>query len=206
VRKTTHILKRFLATMPLLLPALGGFSQIDITQPPPSGIICRAVIVDNDTVPEFFLNEVPIVTNYIFKTKKQYEQWTRVKYNVKIVYPYALLASAKLKQYDLMLAKIEDKNMRKEFVKMCEKELRKEFEKDLKSLSVTQGRILMKLINRETGKTTYDIVKEMRGGFQANMWQALARLFGNNMKDEYEPASEDLMIEKAIAMVERGDF
>jgi len=64
----------------------------------------------------------------------------------------------------------------------------------------------MKLINRESGKTTYAIVEELRGSFQAAMWQALARLFGNDMKTEYEAASEDIMIEKAIAMVERGDF
>ncbi len=183
------------------------YGQTDFTKPPPAGgVWCRAVIEGNDTVPEFYHETVMVATNFVFKTKKQYEAWTRVKYNVKIVYPYALLASAKLKQYDLVLANIKEEKLRKAYIKMCEKELRKEFEDELKALSVSQGRVLMKLINRETGKTTYQIVKEMRGSFQANMWQALARLFGNNMKDEYEPDSEDLMIEMAIAMVERGDF
>lgn len=171
-----------------------------------SGIRCYAVIENNDTVPVFYLDEVGVTTNMVFKTKHMYEQWTRVKYNVKKVYPYAILASAKLKQYDILLAKIEDEDKRKAFLRVCEKDLRHEFEDELKGLSVSQGRVLMKLINRETGKTTYAIVKELRGSFQAAMWQAVARLFGNDMKAEYEGATEDIMIEKAIALVERGDF
>ncbi|MDZ4664817.1 MAG: DUF4294 domain-containing protein [Bacteroidota bacterium] len=170
------------------------------------GIRCYAVIENNDTVPIFYLDEVGVTTNMVFKTKRMYEQWTRVKFNVKKVYPYAILASAKLKQYDILLAKIEDEDKRKAFLRVCEKDLRHEFEDELKGLSVSQGRVLMKLINRETGKTTYAIVKELRGSFQAAMWQAFARLFGNDMKAQYEAATEDIMIEKAIALVERGDF
>lgn len=71
---------------------------------------------------------------------------------------------------------------------------------------MAQGRILMKLIYRETGKTTYDIVKQMRGGFEAGMWQAVARLFGNNMKTTYDARVEDIMIEKAVRLVETGRF
>lgn len=167
---------------------------------------CYAVVENKDTVPVFFLDEVGVTTNMVFKTRRQYEQWTRVKYNVKKVYPYAILASAKLKQYDLILSKIQDEDMRKAYLRVCEKDLRHEFEDELKSLSVSQGRVLMKLINRETGKTTYAIVKELRGSFQAAMWQALAQLFGNNMKSTYDAAAEDIMIEKAVALVERGDF
>jgi hypothetical protein len=170
------------------------------------GVRCYAIIENNDTIPVFYLNEVDVTTNMVFKTKRQYEQWTRVKYNVKKVYPYAILASAKLKQYDLILSKMEDEDIRKAYLRVCEKDLRHEFEDELKGLSVSQGRVLMKLINRETGKTTYTIVKELRGSFQASMWQALAKLFGNDMKTEYDSQTEDVMIEKAIAMVERGDF
>jgi len=173
---------------------------------PEKGIRCYAIVENADTIPMFYLDEVGVTTNMIFKSKRQYEQWTRVKYNVKKVYPYAILASAKLKQYDLVLSKMEDEKVRKAYLHLCEKDLKHEFEDELKSLSVSQGRVLMKLINRETGKTTYAIVKEMRGSFEAAMWQALARLFGNDMKDEYEAQTEDIMIEKAIALVERGDF
>lgn len=192
----------FLVLFGLLLMPKFSVSQNELQR----GIRCYAIVENNDTVPIFYLNEVDITTNMIFKTKRQYEQWTRVKYNVKKVYPYAILASAKLKQYDLILSKMENEDIRKAYLRVCEKDLRHEFEDELKGLSVSQGRVLMKLINRETGKTTYTIVKELRGSFQASMWQALAKLFGNDMKSEYDAQTEDIMIEKAIAMVERGDF
>jgi hypothetical protein len=140
----------------------------------------------------------------VFKTKYQYELWTRTKQNVKVVYPYAILAAAKLKEYDKALEKIQDEHMRKVFLKVCEKDLRHEFEDDLKELSVSQGKVLMKLIDRESGKTTYEIVKTLRGSFQAAFWNTLARLFGNNMKVEYDGAVEDVLIERAVKLVESG--
>jgi hypothetical protein len=173
--------------------------------PPAQGIVCRAEVVDGDTIPVIDLYSVDVSTNMVFKTRRQYEMWTRTKYNVKVVYPYAILAGAKLKEYDKALAKIENENLRKAFLKACEKDLRKEFEHDLKNLSVTQGRILMKLIDRESGKTAYEIVEQLRGHFQAVMWNALARLFGNDMKEGYDP-EEDMMIENAIKVVERGSI
>ena len=96
--------------------------------------------------------------------------------------------------------------MKKAYLRVCEKDLKHEFEDELKDLSINQGRVLMKLIDRETGKTTFEIVKQMRGGFEACMWQAVARIFGNNMKDDYEANTEDIMIERAIKIVESGQF
>lgn len=168
----------------------------------------KAIVFQNDTFPLVDLPEVQVWAYWGKATvsSKVFEQWTRTKYNVKKVYPYAVLASALLKEMDNRLAQIPDERERKIFIKQCEKELRKNFEEDLKNLSVTQGRILMKLIYRETGKTTYQIVKEMRGGFEATMWQALAYIFGNSMKVKYEPDGEDYMVEKAVQLVERGYF
>ena len=71
---------------------------------------------------------------------------------------------------------------------------------------MTQGKILLKLIDRETGSTSFDIVKQMRGNFQAFMWQSVARIFGSNMKTEYDPEGEDIMIERAIQLIEAGKF
>jgi hypothetical protein len=170
------------------------------------GYKCRAQVINGDTVPVVDLPDMYVYTEFIFKNKRHYEQWTRVKYNVKKVYPYAILAAAKLKEYDRILERMPDENMKKAYLRVCEKDLRHEFEDELKDLSINQGRVLMKLIDRETGKTTYDIVKEMRGGFQACMWQAVARIFGNNMKDEYDGNVEDIMIERAIKIVEAGQF
>lgn len=184
------------------------FSQnkvYDITVPPEQGYRCHAEIVNGDTIPVIDLNEVSVYTNFVFKNRRQVEQWTRVKFNVKKTYPYAILAAAKLKEYDHALAQMHDERTRKAFIKLCEQDLRRQFEGELTNLSVSQGKMLMKLIDRETGKTTYEIVKQMRGGFQANMWQAVAVVFGHNMKSTYDPV-EDIMIERAIKLVESGQF
>lgn len=166
----------------------------------------RAEVVNGDTFPLVDLGTIYVFTDYIYKNKKDYEQWTKIKFNVKKVYPYAILASAKLKEYDRVLSKIKSPKEQKIFMKVYEKDLRNEFEEELKQLSISQGKILMKLIDRESGKTTYDIVKQLRGGFQAIMWQSIALVFGHNMKAEYDPNLEDLMIERAIKIVEAGQF
>jgi hypothetical protein len=184
----------------------GHSNPHDITVAPESGFRCRAEVVNGDTIPVFDLNTVFVYTNFVFRTQRQYELWTRTKQNVKIVYPYAILAAAKLREYDKALEKMENKHMRKIFLKVCEKDLRHEFEDELKQLSVSQGKVLMKLIDRESGKTTYEIVEQLRGSFQAVFWNTLARLFGNNMKVEYDGAVEDIMIERAVKLVENGQI
>jgi hypothetical protein len=174
--------------------------------PPKNGFWARAEVVNGDTIPVVDLNTVEVFGEYVFKNRRHYEKWTRLKFNVKKVYPYAILAAAKLKEYNKMLEKIEDEDYKKAFLKVCEKDLRNQFEDELKGLTVSQGKVLMKLIDRETGKTTYELVKQMRGNFQAVMWQTMARLFGNSMKVEYDAEVEDIMIERAIKLVEAGDF
>jgi hypothetical protein len=178
----------------------------DFTVPPKVGFRCRAEVVNGDTLPLVNLSTVYVYTDFVFKNQRQYELWTRTKYNVKKVYPYAILAAAKLKEYDKAMEKMTDENLKKAFLKVCEKDLRKEFEGELKELSISQGKVLMKLIDRETGKTTYDLVKQLRGGFQAAMWQTVACIFGHNMKTEYDANVEDIMIERAIKLVENGQF
>jgi hypothetical protein len=170
------------------------------------GRFTRAEVVNGDTVPVVDLGTVNIYTTYEFRSRRQREQWTRTKYNVKKVYPYAILAAAKLKEYDLHLAKMESEAQRKSYIKACERDLRNEFEDDLKQLTVTQGKILLKLIDRESGKTAYQVVRQLRGAFQAAMWQTVATIFGHNMKSEYDGAIEDIMIERAVKLVESGQF
>lgn len=165
-----------------------------------------AEVINGDTVPSIRLQDVWIYAEYNYKNKKQYEAWSRTKYNVKKVYPYAILAAAKLKEYNRVLEKMPDENTRKVYLKTVEKALKAEFEEPLKDLTITQGKILLKLIDRETGNSSYELVKDLRGGFQAFMWQSLARLFGSNMKAEYDPKGEDIMTERAIKLIEAGQF
>jgi len=205
--KVKHILKfGFLAILVLPVWLNAQAPHADLFSTPESGFKNRAEVVNGDTIPVVDLNTVNIYTVFEFKTPKQREQWTRTKYNVKKVYPYAILAAAKLQEYDVALRKIEDERLRKAFLKVCEKDLRNEFEDEIKDLTVSQGKVLMKLIDRETGKTTYDVVKQLRGSFQAAMWQTIATIFGHNMKSEYDAGVEDILIERAVKLVEAGNF
>jgi hypothetical protein len=165
-----------------------------------------AEVYNGDTIPSIRFPDVYVYAEYAYKNKKQYEAWTRTKYNVKKVYPYAILAAARLKEYNLILEKMPDEKSKKAYIKKIEKELKNEFEEPLKNLTTTQGEILLKLIDRETGNTSYELVKSLRGNFQAFMWQSLARLFGSNMKAQYDPEGEDIMIERAIKLIEAGQF
>jgi hypothetical protein len=194
----------------ILLASTFSFGQTraaaDIMKAPEFGFRTKAYVLEGDTFPLVDLGTVEVSTDFIFKTARHREQWTRTKFNVKKVYPYAILAAAKLQEYDKALEKIADPDLKKAFIKVCEKDLRKEFEAELKDLSVSQGKVLMKLIDREAHKTTYEIVKQLRGSFEAAMWQTLACLFGHNMKVEYDAQVEDLMIERAVKLVEAGQF
>ena len=173
----------------------------------PEGYKVTAMVINNDTVPCIWMPWIVVEEKMAFKNRKKYAEWTRLKQNVKKVYPYAILAAAKLKEYDLAIAKIPKESDRKAFLKKSEKELQKQFGEELKGLSINQGRILMKLIDRETGKTTYTIVKEMRGNFNAFMWQSLASLFGSSMKQEYDLNNpDDQLIEVAVKQIEAGEF
>lgn len=168
----------------------------------------RTVIYNGDTIPYSVLPTVTVYGDKVFKKKRDAVKWTRTKYNVKKVYPYAILASAKLKEYDKLLAQIESEHERKIYMKKVEEQLKKEFGEELKKLTVSQGRILIKLIDRETGKTTYSVVKDMRGSFSAFMWQSVAVMFNSSLKSEYDPTNDedDAMIEEAIKLVEEGAF
>ncbi len=169
-------------------------------------IIAQGIVVGPDTFAYFSLPWLIVEEQMPFATKRKYEQWTRLKHNVKKVYPYAIMAAARLKQYERELKNMPDEEMRKKYMAAAEKQLQKEFGEELKNLSVNQGKILIKLIDRETGNTSYDLVKQLRGSFSAFMWQSLARLFGSNLKSEYDPNGDDRLIEIAIKQIEAGVF
>jgi len=169
------------------------------------GIVVPAVYYMGDTIPYVKLSAVVCVGERTFKTHKQKVQWDRLKYNVKKVYPYAILAAAKLKEYDRFLAQIPE-NKRKAVTKVLEKQLKDEFSDELKKLTVSQGRLLIKLIDRETNRTTYEIVKDMRGSFSAFMWQSVALMFNSSLKAEYDADGSDKDIEAAIHLIESGEF
>ncbi|TND09753.1 MAG: hypothetical protein FD123_877 [Bacteroidetes bacterium] len=145
-----------------------------------------------------------IVAELPFKNKKDKEKYDRLKANVKKAYPYALLAKAKLQEFDAQAQLLKNEAEKKRFAEKCEKELIKQFEKDMRNLTRSQGRILCKLIDRETDHTTFDLIKQYRGSFSATMWQGVARIFGGNLKDDYDAKGDDKLIEHVVNLIDLG--
>lgn len=128
----------------------------------------------------------------------------RLIYNIKKVYPYAQLASLKLWEYEEKLKKVDSDRERRKLMKQAENELKEDFGDELKKLNFTQGRILLKLIDRETGDTSYELLQELRSKFAAFFWQSLARIFGYNLKSNYDPDGKDKEIEEIVRLIEEG--
>jgi hypothetical protein len=135
--------------------------------------------------------------------KERLEKWTRLRNAVYVTYPYAKKAGNVMNEITAKISTIKDGIKRKEYIKSREKELKKEFADPLQQLSVYQGKILMKLINRQTGNNCYDIIKEYRGGFTARFWQTIAFFFSSNLKQPYDAVGEDKEIESIVMEVER---
>ncbi|NCC56070.1 MAG: DUF4294 domain-containing protein, partial [Synergistales bacterium] len=154
--------------------------------------------------PYIRLPETEIFAFKVFKNNRQERQNYRLIRNVKVVYPYARMAGQKLTEYEEILLQTETDRERRQIMKDLEDELHREYGDQLRNLTFTQGKILIKLIDRETGDTSYDLVREMRGAFRAFFYQTFARIFGLNLKVNYDPHGEDQQIETIIRMIDQG--
>lgn len=170
-----------------------------------NGKLYDAVISNGDTVPMVSLPFVQVQTERIFKTKKEKRRFNRLEHHVRKVYPFAKMANEKLVAYEHTLENMSD-TKRKKFMRVAEKEIRKEFSSDLKALSFTQGRVLLKLIDRETGNVSYELVKALRGGFTAWLFQGVAKIFSFDLKAEYDPEKDDKLIEEIVTKIEQEEF
>lgn len=164
----------------------------------------KAVIENGDTIPYIELPTVRIFAPRIFKNRAEEFRYTRLVRNVKRVYPYARLAGIKFNEYSELLEGIESDVEKKRIAKQIEKEIKQEFEGELRRLTITQGHILIKLIDRETKHTSFNVLKDFRGAFTAIFWQSFGRLFGYNLRTEYDPDGEDRLIEEIILRIEHG--
>ena len=142
----------------------------------------RNVVIDGDTVVLIQLSP-----SFVFRKAVDTRRFARLIYNLKRVYPIAKEANATL---HAMEAHMET--------------LKKKYTPVLKKMTLSQGKLLIKLIDRETDQTSYELVKELRGGFRAFFWQSIARLFGANLKDTYDKEGEDMMVEELIRLYEAG--
>jgi hypothetical protein len=166
--------------------------------------VVRVKIVDADTIPYANLQGVEVFDFKIFESERQYRRNNRLIRNVKKVYPWAKLAGKKLSEYEAILSTVESDKEKRKIMKQVEKEIHEEYGGELKKLTISQGKILIKLIDRETGDTSYDLVQDFRGQFMAFFYQSFARLFGYNLKIEYDPEGEDKNIEIIVRMIENG--
>ncbi|MCO6483408.1 MAG: DUF4294 domain-containing protein [Flavobacteriales bacterium] len=164
------------------------------------------VVSNGDTMPMYFLDAVRIEATMTRKARRNAVRADRLTRYVQKVYPYARITANLLQEYDHDLSRIEKGSDRELYLKLAEAELRAEFEEDIKGLTMTQGRILVKLIDRETGHTSYDLVKQLRGSFQAWVWQGVARLFGQDLKGEYDPQGDDALVESIVRRIENGEL
>jgi hypothetical protein len=230
----THIaMKRIALTVLIALTALSGFAQmmaqnesvkkkvvvVKKEAPKPqsavvdfSGDMSQAHVVygrideNGDTLLMVMLPDLDIdlMQRYLQITETQ--KGKRLAKNVKKVYPYAKLAGKKMVEYDSLLAKTPTAAERRRLMKEAEDEILAQYTEDAKEMTFSQGAILIRLIDRETSHTSYQVVQEFRGKFRAFFYQGFARLWGYNLKTEYDPHNnpEDDDIETIMTLLERG--
>ena len=167
-------------------------------------MLVRAYITpEGDTIPESILPPVDVYAKLTGHWKNYWADWTRLRNAVYVTYPYAIAASRVMNEVNAKLSGVTDKKKRKAIIKSREKELKKEFADQLVKLSVYQGKVLMKLINRQTGNNCYSIIAEYKGFFNAAFWQTIAFVFGSNLKQPYNPSGDDADMEKIVKDVEK---
>lgn len=180
-----------------------GFSQ-DTLRYQRGNTVVYGIVSEGDTMLLSSIDEVYIFPRRKFTSKRDMRRYQRLIRNVKKAYPYAKLAKNMYEEMNTHFLTLKTEKEKKEYIKEVEKEIKDKFEDDLKNLTITQGRILIKLIDREIGETSYDLVKELRGSFSAFFWQTLARLFGSNLKSEFDAEGEDKLINEIVIMIEHG--
>ena len=168
---------------------------------PNDTIITTAVVYEGDTIEAKTLAGVYLWTKGNLTAK---QRWTRLRNAVYVTYPYAKRAGLVFNDIQKHIANNPDKRSISNYINSKEKELKKEFTDPLTNLSVYQGKVLMKLINRETGGVDcYDIIRQLKGGFSARFWQTVAFFFGSDLKQPYDATGKDAEIESIVQEVRR---
>jgi len=163
------------------------------------------IIHESDTVFMSTIEEVFVASARKSRSEQRdMRKYRKLVYNVKKVYPYARLAGQKFMEIEAAMDTLETGRQQRQYINTMETEIKGRYEEELKNMTITQGRILIKLIDRETGHTSYDLVRQLQGNVQAFMWQTLARLFGSNLKTTFDEEGEDRLINDIVIMVEKG--
>jgi hypothetical protein len=163
----------------------------------------QAIVYQGDTIPMSVLSNIYIRSILTEEQKQTIAKYNRLRNAIYVTYPYARKAGIILNDINSNLVSILEKKDRKKYINSREKELKKEFTTPLTNLSIYQGKILMKLINRETGNNCYEIIKEYQGGLTARLYQTVAFFFNSSLKQPYDPKNEDVVIERIVQEVQR---
>ena len=163
-------------------------------------------VSDEDTFYLARMHEIWVYPIMTFQNKKQERFYWKTVRDVKKTLPFAKLLTREMEYADQQLAKIPDKKLRKKWWKQHEKYLFKKYEQHFRKMTASQGQMLMKLMDRESDRTSYEIIQHYRGKASANFWQFIAKLFKNNLKEEYDASDKDRIVERVINLVEAGQL
>lgn len=196
--------KSFIALLVLFAAVLPAESSIPGFSEALQGYILPVTLYKGDTIPYIELSELPVYPP-IKKAKMENFYWKTVR-DVKKVYPYVKIVSREYVRINLKFDTIQDEKLRKKYTKKYEKALLKQYEPVMREFTLSQGKMMIKLIDREMDKTSYSIIKEIRGGFVAWWWQVFAKLCGADLKDDFnlQKNEKDQIIERVITLYEAG--
>ena len=159
-----------------------------------------------DSIPNMTLHEFYKTAPKVFKNAKAREKYNKLVRDVRYVFPYAKLTRQILIETHDYLETLDDEKEKKRHIKAVERGIRKQYEPAVRKITKTQGKLLVKLIDRECGQTSFEMIKAFLGPFKANMYNALSSLFGNSLRKHYDPEGEDREIEKIVRKVESGQL
>ena len=187
--------------------AVSGFSVYGQSTSGASTLsVVQAIIIGNDTVPYFVLPTYYCYPPLKFKNKKEEQFYWRTVRDVKVVLPYVRHIRRVMEKTNEALMSMPDKASRDAYMKNFEKRIYKENETKFKDLTLNQGKLIIRLLDRETNNTSYELIKAYRGSFSAGFWQVFALVLGADLKTKYGTKEEDTVIERVIVLVEAGQL
>lgn len=160
----------------------------------------------DDTIFLAYLHDVYIYPPLVFKNKRQETFYWKTVRDVKKTLPYAKLITKDMAYADTELAKLSTDRERRQWWRKFERSLFKKYEADFRDMYASQGRMLMKLMDRETDRTSYELIRQYRGKASADFWQFIAKIFKNDLKEGYDGDDKDRIIERVINLVEAGQL
>ena len=191
----------------ILLPTVAWLLMSSLYAQPSGNdtLLLGGIVVGGDTFAMVYMDDLFIKDKMPRKYARKKAKYDRLRHNIYKTYPYAVIAADVLKDVDSNLAVIgDDKKTRREYLKSVEQELKRRFDGEISDLTISQGHVLVKLIDRQAGKSCFNIVKELKGGVPAVVFQSIALIFSHNLKREYDPYGEDRDMEEIVRELEQS--